>query len=80
MQVTEPIFDHKLQVVYRRAIDSELDRVGKTNLNWIVSMLTRLIQQTETASEGSNEYEYRDAEDEKKHSQTTAPNLSIELS
>jgi hypothetical protein len=44
------------------AIDSELNRIGKTNLKRIVSMLTRLIQRTDTVSEGSIEYEYRDAE------------------
>ena len=44
------------------AIDSELNRVGKTNLKRIVSMLTRLIQRTDSVSEGSIEYEYRDAE------------------
>ena len=59
------------------AIDPELNRVGKTNLKRIVSMLTRLIQRTETVSEVSieyeyeYEYEYRDAEYEyeKKHEQ-----------
>ncbi|MFN6139001.1 MAG: four helix bundle protein [Planctomycetota bacterium] len=53
------------------AIDSETNRIGKTNLKRIVSMLTRLIQRTDTVSEGSieYEYEYRDAEYEyeKKH-------------
>ena len=48
------------------AIDSESNRIGKTNLKRIVSMLTRLIQRTETVSEQSieykYEYEYRDAE------------------
>ncbi len=46
------------------AIDSEVTRLGKTNLKRIVSMLTRLIQRTESASEGLIEYdiEYRDAE------------------
>ena len=44
------------------AIDLELNRVGKTNLKRIVSMLTRLIQRTVSVSEGSIEYEYRDAE------------------
>ncbi len=44
------------------AIDLELNRVGKTNLKRIVSMLTRLIQRTDSVSEGSIEYEYRDAE------------------
>ena len=38
--------------------------MGKTNLKRIVSMLTRLIQRTQTVSESSIEfeYEYRDAE------------------
>ena len=36
------------------AIDSELNRIGKTNLKRIVSMLIRLIQRTETVSEGSS--------------------------
>ncbi|XZE21163.1 four helix bundle protein [Pirellulaceae bacterium SH449] len=46
------------------AIDPELNRVGKTNLKRIVSMLTRLIQRTDSVLEGSieYEYEYRDAE------------------
>ena len=44
------------------AIDDESNRSGKSNLKRIVSMLTRLIQRTETVSEGSIEYEYRDAE------------------
>ena len=47
---------------YLEAIDLELNRVGKTNLKRIVSMLTRLIQRTDSVSEGSIEYEYRDAE------------------
>ncbi len=53
------------------AIDPELNRIGKTNLKRIVSMLTRLIQRTDAVSEQSIEYEYRDAkyEDEKKHEQ-----------
>ena len=58
------------------AIDSEVTRLGKTNLKRIVSMLTRLIQRTESVSEGLIEYdiEYRDAEYEyeKKHEQTVA--------
>ena len=47
-------------------------------------MLTRLIQRTETVSEGSieyeYEYEYRDAEYEyeKKHEQSIGPKCSIE--
>ncbi len=44
------------------AIDVELNRRGKSDLKHIVSMLARLIQQTETVSEGSIEYEYRSAE------------------
>ena len=48
------------------AIDAELNRVGKTNLKRIVSMLTRLIQRTTGVSEDrieyEYEYEYRDAE------------------
>jgi hypothetical protein len=48
------------------AIDLEVNRVGKTNLKRIVTMLTRLIQRTDSVSEGSieyeYEYEYRDAE------------------
>lgn len=39
------------------AIDSELNRVGKTNRKRIVSMLTQLIQRTDSVSEGSIEYE-----------------------
>ena len=66
------------------AIDSELNRVEKTNLKRIVSMLTRLIQRTETVSEGSSEYEYeyeyRDAEYEyeRKHEQSIGPKRSID--
>ena len=52
---------HDVLVSYE-AIDLELNRVGKTNLKRIVSMLTRLIQRTETVAECSIEYEYRDAE------------------
>ena len=46
------------------AIDSESNRIGKTNLKRIVSMLTRLIQRTENVSEQpiEYEYEYRDTE------------------
>ena len=46
------------------AIDDESDRRGKSDLERIVSMLTRLIQRTETVSEEriEYEYEYRDAE------------------
>lgn len=61
------------------AIDRELNWVGKTNLKWIVSMLTRLIQQTDSVSEGKIEYAYRDAEYEyeKTHEQSTRPKCSI---
>jgi four helix bundle protein len=64
------------------AIDTELNRVSKTNLKRIVSMLARLIQRTDSVSEGSIEYEYRDAEYEyeKKHEQSIGPNCSIECS
>jgi hypothetical protein len=59
------------------AIDSELNRIGKTNLKRIVSMLTRLIQRSDSVSEESieYEYEYRDAEYEydKKHKHSAAP-------
>jgi four helix bundle protein len=46
------------------AIDAQSNRSGKSDLKRIVSMLTRLIQRTESVSEGSTEYEYeyRDAE------------------
>ncbi len=44
------------------AIDVESNGRGNFDLKRIVSMLTRLIQRTEAASEGSIEYEYRDAE------------------
>jgi four helix bundle protein len=46
------------------ALDDESNRRGKSDLKRIVSMLTRLIQRSETVSEGSieYEYEYRDAE------------------
>ena len=64
------------------AIDPELNRVGKTNLKRIVSMLTRLIQRSESVSEESieYEYEYRDAEYEydKKYQQRVGPKGSIE--
>jgi len=39
------------------AINAESNRIGKTNLKRIVSMLTRLIQRTQTVSDGSIEYE-----------------------
>ena len=80
--MTEPIFDHERLDVYRLAIEYELNRVGKTNLKRIVSMLTRLIQRTDSVSEGSieYEYEYRDAEYEyeKTHEQSIGPKCSIE--
>ncbi|MFN7626216.1 MAG: 23S rRNA-intervening sequence protein, partial [Pirellula sp.] len=64
------------------AIDSKLNRIGKTNLKRIVSMLTRLIQRTNTVSEGSieYEYEYRDAEYEyeKKYELSIGTKCSIE--
>ena len=46
------------------AIDGDSNRRGKSDLKRIVSMLTRLIQRTESVSEGAieYEYEYRDAE------------------
>ncbi|XZE47005.1 hypothetical protein SH467x_004012 [Pirellulaceae bacterium SH467] len=46
------------------AIDAESTRIGKAHLKRFVSMLTRLIQRTETVAEQSidYEYEYRDAE------------------
>ena len=66
----------RFTIYFNRAIDLELNRIGKTNLKRIVSMLTRLIQRTEMVSEVSieYEYEYRDAEYEyeKKHEQCGA--------
>ncbi len=44
------------------AIDAETNHVGKSTLKRIVSMLTRLIQRTESVADGSIEYEYREAE------------------
>jgi four helix bundle protein len=44
------------------AMDEESNSRGKNVLNRVVSMLTRLIQITQTVSEGSIEYEYRTAE------------------
>ena len=44
------------------AIDEEPNRRGKSDLKRIVSMLTRLIQRTQTVAEDGIEYEYRDAE------------------
>jgi four helix bundle protein len=71
------------------AIDSDLNRDGKTKLKRIVSMLTRLIQRTDSVSENwieyeyeyrDAEYEYRDAEYEyeKTHEQSIGPKCSIE--
>jgi len=66
------------------AIDSELNRIGKANLKRIVSMLTRLIQRTETVAEKSieyeYEYEYRDAEHEyeNKHEPSIGPKCSAD--
>jgi four helix bundle protein len=44
------------------AIDEESNRHGKSELRRIVSMLTRLIQRTQTVAENRFEYEYRGAE------------------
>ena len=44
--------------VVRDAIEVESNRRGKSDLKRIVSMFTRLIQGTESVSEGSIEYEY----------------------
>ena len=44
------------------AIDSETNHVGKSTLKRIVSMLTRLIQRTESVADRPIEYEYREAE------------------
>ncbi len=54
------------------AIDNESSHRGKSELKRIVSMLTRLIQRTETVAEGriEYEYEYRDAEYEYEENQT----------
>ena len=40
------------------AMDGVSNRRGKSDLKRIVSMLTRLIQRTESVAEGSTEYEY----------------------
>jgi hypothetical protein len=53
------------------AIDSDLNRDGKTKLKRIVSMLTRLIQRTDSVSENWIEYE-------KTHEQSIGPKCSIE--
>ncbi len=42
----------------RLAITDESNTTGKSNLKRIVSMLTRLIQRTETFAENRIEYEY----------------------
>jgi four helix bundle protein len=64
------------------AIDSELNRIEKANLKRIVSILTRLIQRTETVAEKSieYEYEYRDAEYEyeNKHEPSIGPKCSAD--
>ena len=55
------------------AIDSELNRIGKTYLKRIVSMLTRLIQIKDSVTERSIEYEYEydhEYEYEKRYDQT----------
>ena len=44
------------------AIEDDSNGRGKSDLKRIVSMLTRLIQRPQTASEHRIEYEYRDAE------------------
>lgn len=44
------------------AIDTAANIDEKSKLKRTVSMLTRLIQRTETVVEGRIEYEYRDAE------------------
>jgi hypothetical protein len=43
-------------------IDDASNGHGKSELKRIVSMLTRLIQRTQTVAEDAFEYEYRDAE------------------
>ena len=43
-------------------IDDESNRRGKLDLKRIVSMLTRLVQQSQSVAEDAFEYEYRDAE------------------
>ena len=57
--MTEPIFGHEVLAVCD-AIDATSNRSGNTDLKRIVSMLTRLIQRTESVSEGfiesSNKY------------------------
>ena len=58
------------------ALDVESNRRGKSALKRIVSMLTRLIRRTECVSEGSIEFEYRDAEYE--YEEMTEPNIGPE--
>jgi four helix bundle protein len=55
------------------AIDDDTNQIAKSNLKRIVSMLTRLIQRTQTVSENriEYEYEYRDAEYEYEPNQDT---------
>ena len=64
------------------AIDHELNSICKTKLKRIISMLTRLIQRSDSVSEElfEDEYEYRDAEyeDEKKCERSMGPKCSIE--
>ena len=43
-------------------IDEETNRQGKSRLTRIVSMLTRLIQRSDSATQHAFEDEYRDAE------------------
>ncbi|MCU0720972.1 MAG: four helix bundle protein [Pirellula sp.] len=56
------------------AVDPELNRGSKTNLKRIMSLLTRLSQRSDSVSEGSIKYKYRDAEYEyeKTHKQSSA--------
>lgn len=49
------------------ALDGESNRRGKSDLNRIVSMLTRLIQRTEIVAENRIEYEYEYREAEYEH-------------
>jgi four helix bundle protein len=44
------------------AVEEEPNRQGKSQLRWIVSMLTRLIQRTDRVAQDPIEYEYREAE------------------
>ena len=69
------------------AFDPESASLGKSNLKRIVSMLTRLIQRTQSVSEGSieYEYEYRDAEYEYENTKSLAcpalaDNLTMNIS